>query len=84
MGAIGIFAGIYRIIYKMSNQKNPNNEVDLSQFFERERPVSAQAVDQSPDFNIGSGSKRKQISLVWVVAANFIIGTAIFSYYIIK
>lgn len=67
----------------MSSPKDQNNEVDLSKFFERKKnePL-APTIIKPVDFKLGN--RKKQTSLIWIVVVNFIIGTAIFSYYIIK
>ena len=69
----------------MSSQKDPNNEVDLSKFFDREQPNTIRpATIQPMHEKLGMGSEKKQGSLVWIVVANFVIGMALFSFYIIK
>jgi hypothetical protein len=67
----------------MKIDKNQNSDVDLSKFFEKEKVSNVRpAIIQPMDMKIGGG--RKSAGLVWVVIVNFIIGAAIFSYYIVK
>jgi len=67
----------------MSSQKDQNNDVDLSKFFDRPQTDSGRpATIQPMDARMGNG--KKQLNLVWVVVVNFLIGTALFSFYIVK
>ncbi len=67
----------------MNTQKDPNNEVDLSKFFEKESVAEVRPATIQPMETMLSRGKRRG-GLVWVVVVNFILGTAVFSYYIIK
>jgi hypothetical protein len=67
----------------MKSDKNQNSDVDLSKFFEKEKVSSLRSpIIQPVDMKIDGG--RRSGGLVWVVIVNFIIGAAIFSYYIVK
>jgi len=68
---------------KMKSEKEPNSEVDLSKFFEKEVSETPRAATIQP-MDLRIGNEKKQGSLVLVVVVNFIIGAAIFSYYIVK
>lgn len=68
----------------MSSDKEQKNDVDLSKFFEKETVSNIQPPTiRQEDFEQITGTK-KQNGLIWVVIVNFIIGAAIFSYYIVK
>jgi hypothetical protein len=69
----------------MNSANDQKNDVDLSKFFDREKPrveSNLGTIQQMGELGMGGG--KKQFSLIWVVIANFIIGTAIFSFYIVK
>lgn len=67
----------------MNTQKESNNNVDLSKFFEKESVAEVRPATIQPMEKMIAGEKRRG-GLIWVLVVNFVLGTAVFSYYIIK